>query len=340
MATLTRGYTFGTTETVTAAKLHSLVDSATISAISASDLAAGAVTGSKILMGSDTRGDLLYFNGTAYARLPAGTSGQFLKSGGAGADPSWDTPSGLATFASPTVTLSATASAGALGTTLRSDCVIAAFDATLPVTLAIGDSAATGDAAFAARRNHVHGMPTFAAPALTFSTTNGAGVATTLLRSDAQIAIFDATAPVTQAFGDAAATGSAGTAARRDHKHGMPANPGASGNTVTFYSGTTSVSVTVATGESVVIFGSVAGKKGTGSGSVTVTLTLKRGSTSIATGQYAITSSASDACFAIPIAATDSPSAGTYSYNLSISDSGSPSATADVYAIMAIKKSA
>jgi hypothetical protein len=31
MATITKGYTFGTTEVVTSAKLHSLVDSATLS---------------------------------------------------------------------------------------------------------------------------------------------------------------------------------------------------------------------------------------------------------------------------------------------------------------------
>lgn len=37
--------------------------------------------------------------------------------------------------------------------------------------------------------------------------------------------LFDATSPTTQAFGDAAATGSATVAARRDHKHAMPANP-------------------------------------------------------------------------------------------------------------------
>lgn len=36
-------------------------------------------------------------------------------------------------------------------------------------------------------------------------------------------ALFDATVPSTQAFGDAAATGSAMVAARRDHKHAMPA---------------------------------------------------------------------------------------------------------------------
>ena len=40
--------------------------------------------------------------------------------------------------------------------------------------------------------------------------------------SYANKALFDATAPVTQALGDAAAVGSAMAAARRDHKHAMP----------------------------------------------------------------------------------------------------------------------
>lgn len=38
-------------------------------------------------------------------------------------------------------------------------------------------------------------------------------------------ALFDATSPSTQAFGDAAAVGTAMTCARRDHKHAMPAAP-------------------------------------------------------------------------------------------------------------------
>lgn len=38
-------------------------------------------------------------------------------------------------------------------------------------------------------------------------------------------ALFDATAPSTQAFGDSASTGSAAVAARRDHKHAMMAAP-------------------------------------------------------------------------------------------------------------------
>lgn len=45
--------------------------------------------------------------------------------------------------------------------------------------------------------------------------------------------VFDATAPVTQAVGDAAAVGTAITVPHRDHKHGMPATytPAAHGST-------------------------------------------------------------------------------------------------------------
>jgi hypothetical protein len=40
-----------------------------------------------------TQGDVLYRDGSGLARLPAGTSGQYLKTGGSGANPSWDTVS-------------------------------------------------------------------------------------------------------------------------------------------------------------------------------------------------------------------------------------------------------
>jgi hypothetical protein len=64
--------------------------------------------------------------------------------------------------------------------------------------------------------------PAYGTPALTLSTTNDEGTAASAIRTDATIALFDATDPSTQAFGDSAATGSAAIAARRDHKHGMP----------------------------------------------------------------------------------------------------------------------
>lgn len=60
-------------------------------------------------------------------------------------------------------------------------------------------------------------------PALTLGTTNTAGVATTFIRTDDTILAFDATVPSTQAYGDAADAGVATVAARRDHKHAMPA---------------------------------------------------------------------------------------------------------------------
>jgi hypothetical protein len=48
MATLSKGYTFGATEQVTAAKLHSLVDSASIASIVAADITDGTITDAKM----------------------------------------------------------------------------------------------------------------------------------------------------------------------------------------------------------------------------------------------------------------------------------------------------
>ncbi len=65
----------------------------------------------------------------------------------------------------------------------------------------------------------------YATPAVVLGSSAAAGAASTVIRSDSTIAAFDATSPSTQAFGDAAAVGTAAFAARRDHKHAMPANP-------------------------------------------------------------------------------------------------------------------
>src|SRR5262245_32136001 len=40
-------------------------------------------------MAAPARGDILYRGASDWLRLPAGTSGNFLKTNGAGADPSW-----------------------------------------------------------------------------------------------------------------------------------------------------------------------------------------------------------------------------------------------------------
>jgi hypothetical protein len=98
-------------------------------------------------------------------------------------------------FASSTVTLSDTATAGTGTTALRSNAAIAAFDSTSPSTQAIGDSASVGTAAYAARRDHKHALPSF-----------GAATAET-------------------SFGLSSANGTATTIARSDHTHGTPTNP-------------------------------------------------------------------------------------------------------------------
>lgn len=82
-------------------------------AVGADQLADGAVDGAAIAMGSDAQGDILYHNGTAYARLAAGTSGQVLQTGGASADPSWvsqtaSPPVPQVSFFAPTGTTSTT----------------------------------------------------------------------------------------------------------------------------------------------------------------------------------------------------------------------------------------
>ena len=55
---------------------------------------ANSIDGTKIAMGSDVQGDFLYYNGTNYVRLGAGTSGQALITGGTGGNPSWGTAGG------------------------------------------------------------------------------------------------------------------------------------------------------------------------------------------------------------------------------------------------------
>lgn len=73
------------------------------------------------------------------------------------------------------------------------------------------------------------GSTSFGTPAIVLGTAAAAGSASTAVRTDATIVAFDATVPSTQAFGDSAAAGAAVVAARRDHKHAMPATPTATG---------------------------------------------------------------------------------------------------------------
>ncbi|TPW09288.1 MAG: Kelch repeat protein, partial [Acidimicrobiaceae bacterium] len=59
----------------------------TTASVKTASIEANAVDGTKLAMGSDAQGDVLYYNGTDYVRLAPGTSGQFLKTLGASANP-------------------------------------------------------------------------------------------------------------------------------------------------------------------------------------------------------------------------------------------------------------
>ena len=60
------------------------------SAVTTAKINNNAVDGAKIAMTSDAQGDVLFYGGTDYERLAPGTSGKFLKTQGAGANPTWD----------------------------------------------------------------------------------------------------------------------------------------------------------------------------------------------------------------------------------------------------------
>lgn len=173
------------------------------------------------------------------------------------------TPANPVSYATPGLSFGTANAAGAASTLIRSDATLAIFDTTAPTTSAVGDAAAVGTAAFAARRDHVHAREAFATNTIALGTAAAAGSATTLIRSDATIAAFDATAPTTSAPGDAAATGSAAFAARRDHVHGREAvitkNPVRAATTAagtlasSFANGQAIDGVTLATGDRILI---------------------------------------------------------------------------------------
>lgn len=79
-------------------------------AVTANAIANNSISGSKIALGSDAQGDIMYYNGTDWARLPAGTLGQVLQTNGAAANPSWAsvvTPQFTKSFTSTDQTITA-----------------------------------------------------------------------------------------------------------------------------------------------------------------------------------------------------------------------------------------
>ena len=94
-------------------------------------------------------------------------------------------------------------------------------------TAAIGDAAVPGVATAASAGDHKHGMPAFGTVVAqtAYGAASGNGSAVTIARSDHVhgTVILTATAPVTQAIGDAATVGVGTDPSRNDHRHGMPA---------------------------------------------------------------------------------------------------------------------
>lgn len=99
-------------------------------------------------LGSAAQGDILYRNGTAWVFLAPGTSGYYLKTQGAGANPTWDVPGTNTYTGSASITLTGTA-----------------FSITAPVSVANGGLGLTSGTA--------GGIPAY--------TTNGIIVASPLL---------------------------------------------------------------------------------------------------------------------------------------------------------------
>ena len=83
-------------DAVTNAKLANMTASTIKARVTAStgDPEDASLTQVLDLVGSVTYGDILYRDSTSWARLPAGTSGHFLKTQGAGAAPTWAAASG------------------------------------------------------------------------------------------------------------------------------------------------------------------------------------------------------------------------------------------------------
>lgn len=90
MASVTKGGTLADTNN-SKNDVYALVDNATVTNIVNADISAtAAIADSKIsALSGASQGDILYHNGTSYTNLAAGTDGQFLKTQGSSANPTW-----------------------------------------------------------------------------------------------------------------------------------------------------------------------------------------------------------------------------------------------------------
>lgn len=78
------------TGTLAAARFGTLTGDVTTAGGSyATTIADNSVDGTDIALGSDAQGDVMYYDGTNWARLGAGNTGEYLQTQGAGANPIW-----------------------------------------------------------------------------------------------------------------------------------------------------------------------------------------------------------------------------------------------------------
>ena len=86
----------------------------------AATIADNSIDGTDIALGSDAQGDIMYYSGTDWVRLAPGTSGQFLQTQGAAANPTWATGGGggtnYQTFADENISFAAQPKANFLQT--------------------------------------------------------------------------------------------------------------------------------------------------------------------------------------------------------------------------------
>ena len=120
-----------------------------------SAIQANAVDGTHIALGSDEQGDIMYYDGTNWARLVHGTSGQFLKTQGDGANPVWAaaTVSGLAaddiSVGDAAVTISTSSGNITIDATANdSDIIFKGTDNTSDITMLTLDGSEAGAATF------------------------------------------------------------------------------------------------------------------------------------------------------------------------------------------------
>ena len=135
-------------------------------------------------------------------------------------------------FVVPNLTLGTVNAAGVAASMIRSDATILVFDATNPAQLTPDIAAAVGVATVAARRDHVHNVPTAVAGNIAPDDGAAEGVAGTFARSDH---VHSNTCAAPGANLSAISTNAEGAAAnfsRSDHAHAITnsANPGAAVN--------------------------------------------------------------------------------------------------------------